>query len=282
MRGFSLLELLVATACTSLVAGAVLALMVGSAAASRREWGAMAARREANVAVAAVVDDLRRAGQGLERADAIQVGGERIAVASVAAGGGLRIVRTVGAAREIQQHGPGPRYTIEAASTLRAGDAVVAVGLPERPLNAPLPQGLIVAITPRGTRAEVVVAWRAPEAAALSSWGPPRALLPVEIRRYEVRSYEGALQLRRSDGGGTRQPIVDGLDRFRIVWIVDADGDGTADARRDQFTGRAGERPCAVVIEAAVTAVRTRLPAAGSPPAFAAETATRWVTLAGC
>jgi hypothetical protein len=242
----------------------------------------MAARREANVAVAAVVDDLRRAGQGLELADAIQVDGERVPIVSTAVGGGLRIVRTLGAAFEVQRQGPGQRYTIEVTSTIRAGDTVVAVGLPQRPSNAPLPHGVIVALTPRGARADVLVAWRAPEASAVSSWGPPRALLKVEIRQYDVRSYEGALQLGRRDDGGARQPIVDGLDRFRIVWIVDADGDGTADARRDRFSGTTGERPCAVVVEAAVTPIHTRLPGAGPTPAIAAETATRWVTLGRC
>lgn len=280
--GCSLLELLVASVCTSLVAAAVFALMVGAATASRREWGAMAARREANVAVAAVIDDLRRAGQGFERADAIQVGGERIPVVSTDAGGGLRIVRTMGAAVEIQRQAPGQRYTIQAASMIRVGDTVVAVGLPERPLNAPLPHGVIVAMTSHGADADVLVAWRAPEASAVSSWGPPRALLKVEIRRYEVRPYEGALKLSRSDDGGARQPIADGLDWFRIVWIVDADGDGTADARRDRFSGTAGERPCAAVVEAAATPIPARLPGGGPPRASARETATRWVTLGRC
>jgi hypothetical protein len=107
-------------------------------------------------------------------------------------------------------------------------------------------------------------------------------LLKVEIRRYDVRSYEGALQLGRRDDGGARQPIVDGLDRFRVVWIVDTDGDGTADARRDRFSGTTGERPCAVVVEAAVTPRRTRLRGTGTTRAVAPETATRWVTLGRC
>jgi len=284
-RGCSLLELLVASVCTALVAGAVLTLMVGAATASRREWGAMAARREANVAVAAVVDDLRRAGQGLESADAIQVDGQRIPVVSTDAGGGLRIVRTLGAALEVEQQGSGQRYTIAAAgaaSTIRVGDGVVAVGLPQRPWNAPLPHGVIVAKTRRGAGADVLVAWRPPEASAVSLWGPPRALLKVEIRRYEVRSYEGALQLRRRDDLGARQPIADGLDRFRIVWIVDADGDGTADARRDRFGGRPGERLCAVEVEAAVTPIPTRLSGTRPGRAITPETATRWVTRGRC
>ena len=284
-RGCSLLELLVASVCTALVAGAVLTLMVGAATASRREWGAMAARREANVAVAAVVDDLRRAGQGLESADAIQVDGQRIPVVSTDAGGGLRIVRTLGAALEVEQQGSGQRYTIAAAgaaSMIRVGDSVVAVGLPQRPWNAPLPHGVIVAKTRRGAGADVLVAWRPPEASAVSLWGPPRALLKVEIRRYEVRSYEGALQLRRRDDLGARQPIADGLDRFRIVWIVDADGDGTADARRDRFGGRPGERLCAVEVEAAVTPIPTRLSGTRPGRAITPETATRWVTRGRC
>jgi type II secretory pathway pseudopilin PulG len=279
--GFSLLELLVATACTTMISGAVFSLLVGSAAAERRECSALAARRAADAAVAAIVDDLHRAGNGLESAGAVQVGGVRVPAAASATEGTLTVVRALGAAVEIRQAGPGSRFVVDSAA-LAAGDAVVAVGLVGRPGSAPLPLGVVTVVGRRGAGAEVWVAWRAAEAASLAAWGAPRALLPVEIRAYDLRAFEGALQLGRRTDGGPRQPVADGLDELRLLWIVDTDGDGRADARRDVFAAGSGERACAVRVEARATPSRTRLAPAPAAAGTRAEVATRWVTLGGC
>jgi len=282
--GFSLLELLVASTCSALIAAAVFSLMVGSAQTARREWGAVAARRVAAAAVARVADDLSRAHFGLEAVDSVQVGGARIGYASAAAGSLLRVVVATGRAAEVLALGPGAAYTVAATEVLHPGDSVVAVGLPGRPPSAPLPLGSVAAITPYGGHNEVLVAWRPAEAAAVAAWGPPRALLPVSLRDYDLRSFDGALQLGRRTDSGARQPVADGLEALRIEWIVDSDFDGHADAVRQGFVPGSGGRACAARVQA-VARVATRAPAApAAAPRTdrALESAVRWVTLGPC
>lgn len=275
--GFSLLELLVATACTCMVATVVLSLLVGAADTSRREWRALGARRVAGAAVAAMAADLARAGIGLEDADAVQLGGARVDYAASPSPGTLRVVLAQGAAAEITQWAPGSRYTVAALTTLRIGDRVVAVGFEQRPAGAPLPVGTVAAVTPLGTGVELQIAWYAAEAALVASWGEPRALLPVSIREYETRARGGALELVRRDDGGVRQPVADTLEAIDVAWLIDTDGDGHPDSERSSWSGPASNR-CAARIEASVAAED-----AGATTPMARATirhrATRWVTL---
>jgi len=276
--GFSLLELLVATACTTMVATAVFSLLVGAADTNRREWRAQGARRAAGAAVAAMAADLARAGTGLEDADAVQIGGARVDYAASPSPGTLRVVLAQGVAAEITQHDPGSRYTVDPGTTPRLGDRVVALGFEQRPVGAPLPIGTVVAVTPRGAGVELQVAWYAAEAALVASWGEPRALLPVAIRDYETRTRGGALELVRRDDGGPRQPIADGLETVEVVWLVDADGDGRPDGELTGAWPGPASRRCAARLEASVAAEDA---GATTPLARATgrQSATRWVTL---
>lgn len=278
--GFSLLELLVATACTTMVATAVFSLLVGAADTSRREWRAQEARRVAGAAVAAMAADLARAGIGLESADAVQIGGARIDYAASPAPAALRVVLARGAAAEITREEPGSRYTVEAAAALRVGERVVAVGFEQRPAGSPLPLGTVVAATPGGSGTELQVAWYAEEAALIAAWGPPRALLPVSVREYETRARDGALELVRRNDGGPRQPVADRLEEARVVWLLDSDGDGHTDAEGVGAWPGPASRRCAARVEASVAADEA---GATTPLARATgrQSATRWVTL-GC
>ena len=282
MRGFSLLELLVAMVCTTLIAAAISSLLVGTAAVSRREWTAIRARGIARAAVSGVAIDVARAGIGLERAGAVQRDGERFPIVSSNGASGLRVVRTLGEAVEIAALVAPGVYEVEATGALVVGGSVVGVDLPGRPVAAPLPVGRVAALFAGIINDEVVVAWSPAEVVSLAAWGEPRALVPVRIREYEVRSRAGALQLRRRDEGGSWQPIADGLDAFRISWAVDTDGDGIADAGAASFSGSGSGRACGLSLEAGVRPWRSR---SNDPPAVRtrrAESAWRWIDLPSC
>ena len=282
MRGYSLLELLIAMVCTTLVAGAVSSLLVSTASATRREWSAVRARAVARAAVAGVADDLARAGVGLERAATVQPDGPRVPIVSSNGASGLKVVRTTGDAAEITTVVALGVYEIDTTSALVVGGSVVGVDVPGRLATAPLPMGRVAALTARISAAEIVVAWSLPAAASLAAWGGPRALVPVRVREYDTRPYGGALQLRRRDEGGSWQPIADGLDAFRATWIVDTDGDGIGDARAANFSGAGGRRACGLWIEADVRPWSARSdapPAARTPPT---ESASRWIDLPAC
>jgi type II secretory pathway pseudopilin PulG len=273
-----LLELLVATACAGMVATAVLSLLVGAADTNRREWRAQGARRIAGGAVAAMAMDLARAGAGLENADAVQIGGSRIDYAASPSPGSLRLVLAQGPAAEITHWEPGSRYTVVGVSILDIGDRVAALGFEQRPAGAPLPIGTVAALTPRSGGFEVQVAWYAAEATLVEGWGEPRALLPVSIREYEVRPRGGALELVRSDDGGSRQPVADGLEGIDVVWLIDGDGDGHPDGEQVGAWPGPASRRCAARIEASVSVED----AGATTPiarALGRQSATRWVTL---
>jgi hypothetical protein len=141
---------------------------------------------------------------------------------------------------------------------------------------------VVVAATRRGAFVELSLVWNAPEAALLSAWGPPRAVMPLQVREYELRTAAGALQLRRRDDGGSWQPIADGLDAFDLYWSVDTDADGIADARSSSWVGANGTYACAVELEARVSPAATRMVGSGSTPAGLPEAARQWVPLGGC
>jgi len=278
--GFSLIELLVATLCTALLCAAVLTLLVGSAEGSRREWAVLAARRAANAAVAALARDLGRAGVGLEGADAVSLGGSRIPFAASEAGGRVRVVLPLGRAREIRSYDPVSGYLLDAAAGLAVGATVAAVDQPDRPAGASLPVGTVFVAGTVASGVAVRVAWGGAEAATVASWGPPRALLPVLVREYSTRGVGGKLQLDRSNDGGPRQPVVDGLDELRIEWLVDTDSDGRADASRAVAAPSSTVRLCAARIVAGAKPLLRRT--VGGREAAAVEQASRWVGLSGC
>ncbi len=282
MRGFSLLELLVAMVCTTLIAAAISSILVGTASVSRREWSAIRARGIARAAVSAVAADVARAGTGLERGGAVQRDGERIPIVSSDGASGLRIVRTLGEAVEIVALVAPGVYEVEATGALVVGGSVVGVDLPGRPVAAPLPVGRVAALSAGIISDEVVVAWSPAEVLSLAAWGQPRALVPVRFRQYAVRAQAGALQLRRRDEGGSWQPIADGLDWFRIAWTLDTDGDGIPDARAASFSGSGSASACGLSLEAGVRPWRSRSNDSPAGRARRTESASRWIDLPAC
>lgn len=281
-RGFSLLELLVAMVCTMLVAGAISSILVGTASASRREWTAIRARGIARAAVSGVAGDVARAGNGLERANAVQRGGERMPIVSSNGASGLRVVRTLGDAVEIVALVAPGVYEVETTGALVVGGSVVGVDLPGRPAAAPLPVGRVAAFSAGIINDQIVVAWLPSEALNLAAWGEPRALVPVRIREYEARPRAGALQLRRRDEGGSWQPIADGLEEFRVTWTLDTNGDGIPDARATSFSGPGSGRACGLSLEAAVQPWDSRSDDPRAARVRRTESASRWIDLPAC
>ncbi len=279
-QGFSLLELIVAALCTTLLAGAVFSVLVSSAASTRRRWAAFSAQVAADGAVAAVARDARQAGEGLEGGDAIRLHGERQATVSASPGGVVRMLRALGPVREVVNVRSDGVYEIDGVTGLAAGTIVAAVGLPERPASAPLPAGVVVGAFRRVSTLELSVAWGS-AAATIEAWGEPRAIVALESREYGLRQLDGAWQLRRRDGGRTWQPVADGLDSFNVGWILDSDVDGVADTRIESAPG-AGDVICAIVIEAtAFVAARGR----GTIPKTSEGTTARaaaWIRTGRC
>lgn len=211
--GSTVLEVLVALLLTGLVTSGVLSLMVESTrtfAARQRQLDAEAKVRAVGLAVAPA---LREAGGGLEGARAISLDGERIPVVWISAAR-ARIVVPEGDAREADPE-PGGWLRLESVAYLRTGDLMVGlgVGAVEGP-SSPLPAGTIRTIVrdrPRGPSGGTVqITWGPAESDRIEAEGPPRALLPVAVREFELRSAWG-LELRRRDLGGRWQPIIDGL-----------------------------------------------------------------------
>jgi len=282
MRGFSLLELLIAMLCTALVAGAVSSILVGTASASRREWTAIRARSIARAAVSGVAGDITRAGKGLEGANTVQRGGERMPIVSSNGASGLRVVRTLADAVEIIAVVAPGFYEVGTIEALVVGGSVVGIDLPGRPTAAPLPVGRVARLSAGILNDEVFVAWSPSEALNLAAWGEPRALVPVRVREYEARAWAGALQLRRRDEGGSWQPIADGLEEFHVAWTLDTDGDGIPDARATSFWGLGSGRACGLSLEARVRPWRSRSDGPSTAPARRTESASRWIDLPAC
>jgi type II secretory pathway pseudopilin PulG len=248
--GYSLLELIVAAGCTTLLAGAVLPLLVGGASAERHRSRLLSAELRLDSALRAVTLDLRAAGVGLEGADSVERDGHVETIAGPAAGGGLRVLRTLGPAHEITAAIDSDSYRLGDSGNLQPGALVLAVGLPERPPGAPLPAGTVISVFPTGQGAIVDISWGS-SAGDVLAWGPPRALLPVTWREYQLRSLDDAYQLRRRDLGGSWQPVVDELSGLAIDYLVDRNGDSMPDDVISSGTSPdAGERILIVRLEA--------------------------------
>jgi len=278
--GFSLLELIVATLCTSLLAGAVFSVLVSGAASTRRRWAGLAAQAVVDAAVMAVARDARQAGDGIEAADSIRLRGERMAIVAPAAGGGIRVFLALGPVREVVNARPDGVYEIAGVTGIEAGTIVAAVGLPERPTSAPLPAGVVVGAFRRISTLELRVAWGG-AAATLDEWGDPRAIVALKVREYGLRRADGAWQLRRRDGGRTWQPVVDGLDSFTVGWILDRDADGVGDTRIESPPA-ATDVVCAVVIEATAFAAARGFGVASEVAEGTTARAAQWIRTGRC
>ena len=223
--GYSLLELVVAACCTMLLAGAVLPLLVGSARAERHRARALEAELRADSALRAISADLRAVGAGLEGGRSVRRGGQDTPIVGSIPNGGIRILRSLGPALEVGAALDANTYEVGATGALETGVEVAAVGQPGRPAGAPVPAGSVVSVIPGNGGAIVQISW----GAEVVAWGLPRALLPITWREYELRSLEGAYQLRRRDRGGSWQPVVDNLSAVTIRYLIDRDGDSIPD-----------------------------------------------------
>ena len=245
--GYSLLELIVATCCTTLLAGAVLPLLVGSARAERHRARALDAELRVDSALRAISADLRGAGIGLEGGRSVRRVGQDMPVVGPLPLGGIRIFRPLGPALEVGAALDVNTYEVGAAGALETGVEVAAVGQPGRPAGAAVPAGTVVSVLPAGAVAVVQISW----GAEVVAWGLPRALLPFTWREYELQPLAGAYQLRRRDRGGSWQPVVDDLSALTTGYLIDRDGDGIP----DEVTGAGaalgeGERLLFVRLEA--------------------------------
>lgn len=280
-EGFSLLELLVAAACTGLLAAGVFSLLLAGAGAGRRGWSVLTARAVSESAVAALARDVREAGRGLEGATAVQLGGERIPTLS-ATPGGLRLLRGAGPSLEIRAQVAASTYEIIGDARVAAGDRIVGLDLPYRPVAAPLPAGTAVAAFEGAGTTRLVVAWSAAEMAMLDAWGAPRALLVLESREYALLPLDEGLQLRRRDEGGSWQPVADRLEALELAWLVDEDGDGTPDRRLSSPPPGQEASVCAVEVRATVLAAKARELAAGAAAGERPVSAGRTVRAGPC
>jgi len=224
--GYSLLELVVAACCTTLLAGAVLPLLVGSARAERHRARVLDAELRIDSALRAISADLRAAPDGLEGSRSVRRGGQDTPIIGPLPNGGVQVLRSLGPALEIGAALDANTYEVGAAGALKVGVDVAAVGQPGRPVGAAVPAGTVVSVNLGGGGVVIVqISW----GAEVVAWGLPRALLPITWREFELRPLAGTYQLRRRDRGGSWQPVVDGLSRMTIRYLIDHDGDGIPD-----------------------------------------------------
>ncbi len=197
LAGFSLLELTVALGVTSLLAGAIMSIVVATAEAGARQYAGFRAQAAAAVATAVVAAELRGARRGFENASAIQLDAQRVPIVGALGADGVQLLRAAGSPLEIVETLAGFGYRLEAAPNLEVAGSVAGVGQAGRPQGAPLPAGRVTGITPQASGFVVRVAWAANESALINAWGEPRALLSFEVREFSVRE--------RGDGGELRR-----------------------------------------------------------------------------
>ena len=216
LAGFSLLELTVALGVTSLLAGAIMSIVVATAEAGARNYAGFRAQAAAAVATAVVAAELRGVRHGFENASAIQLAAQRVPIVSVVGTDGVYLLRAAGSPLEIVDTLAGFGYRLEAATNLEVSGSVAGVGQAGRPRGAPLPAGRVTGITPQASGFVVSVEWAAAESALIDARGEPRALLPFEVREFSVREREDGRELRRRSNAKVWQPVVGGLQSFEI------------------------------------------------------------------
>ncbi len=223
VHGTSLLELLVATACTGLLAAAILPLVVGGGSAAATLERRLAATSLARATLAAVVADVERAGDGLEGSASITFEGTRVPV--VAAGGqSLRLLVPDGPTLEVALAGAN-LFTARPLPQVVVVGMVAALGQPGHPVASPAPAGRVVAID---GLSRLLITW-GDEQSSIDAWGVPRALQPLVLREYAV--VEGVsvgplatLSLRRRNGAGPWQPLADGFSSWSMQ-VLQVSGD---------------------------------------------------------
>ena len=228
-RGGSLLEIVVALACTGLVAAGTMPLLVDGAAAARQRHEAVEARGLADILARTLAADIEAAGGGIEGARSVERSGVPIALVEAPAADSLRVLLPVGASREVWPTGV-ETFWVRDIDGLAVGQLLAGVGLPGASSGDPAPGGAIAMIREGVGGGLVQVVWAAAESARIRDEGPPRALLPLRLREYATQpDGTGSLRVRRRDTGGTWQPVADGVDAVELAYALDVDSDGVAD-----------------------------------------------------
>lgn len=270
-RGTSLIELMVALLCSSLLAAGVLALVADAAWLCRQQRARAEAQSLAEVTAEVVTRALAEAGQGLEGATAvrwrgatvpvIEIGDESAAVPSAVLPAVLAaVVAATGPAVEVEPAAGGSgaggtstgtgtgataaelsgrRRSYRAATVrppgarrdrvlLAVDDRVVGLGLTDAdgvPLTT-VPAGTVREVSVDAGRGTVVIDWDEPlplqvggsagGSAGASGGDTLRAVVPVRRRELGLRSFEGALQLRKRDDDGNWQPMIDSVGALTV------------------------------------------------------------------
>ena len=210
--GHALVELLVASSCTGLLAAGVLGLMVNSAGIVRDRMSRLDAAMRVDRCAHELARDLRRAGRGLESSGPLRGAAGLVGVIEPAAGG-VGVMLALGPPIEVDELVPGT-YRIEYVGALVPGTRVAAVGLAD---TAPaIPLATLVRSARVASEKIVEVGWDASQLRILEQHGPVRALLPLSLRAYETRLRAPGIELRRRDDGGSWQPVAGGLANIEI------------------------------------------------------------------
>jgi len=226
--GYVLVELLVASACAALVGAAALTLLLNGASAAAGARSRLHGDDLARACRDALLTELTAALSGLEGATATlqeNFPRPRVEAWEDPTGRGLALLLPAGRSAEVEVDGSGayrvPRGS--AAGGLTPGTLVAA--LPAVGSVAVLGRVASVGMSAAGTG--LVVTWTAAAAAHLPE--PVRALTPVQWRELAWSQEAGGVSLRRRHAGGTWQPVVDGLAKVEVDFLMDRDADGVAD-----------------------------------------------------
>lgn len=231
--GFSIVELLVAAACTSLIAAAILSLLVGSTNSGRQLIAEAEIRALARAAAVTLAEELEGVGRGAEGVWLVAEHGEQVPVIQPVVGGLVRLLVPMSDSVEVEPIHGSSRYRVGTRGGLAPGVTVLGLGWSGAGTRVG-PGGRVRSLVPPGRgrlpRPGVVeIQWAGREAAAIQAGGEVRALLPAVWREYALVRRDQGMQLRRRDASGRWQPVVDGLLGVSIDYLVDRDGDGRPD-----------------------------------------------------
>ncbi len=209
-----LVELLVASSCTGLLAAGVLGLMVNTAGTVHDRLTRLDATMRAARCAEELSRDLRRSARGLEsRLPLITSAGIVGVVEPDAAGANVALALPMAAPVEVDELVDG-RYRVATPGALAVGMQVAVVGLADA---APaVPVAAVVRAGRVSSEGLVEVAWNASQLRILREHGPVRALVPLTLRTYQIRPARTGAELIRRDDGGRWQPVVDGLAGVEI------------------------------------------------------------------
>lgn len=223
--GHVLVELLVASVCAALVGAAALTLLINGATASARARTRVHGAALARACRDALRTNLQQALDGIEGADTVYREGvprHRIEPRS----DGIALLQQLEDSAEVAVEDDG-RYRLPGARALGAfAPGALVAALPAA--NGEVVLGEVIAVDTSAAGTRLHVGWSAVDVARPSE--PTRALVPVRWREFAFVRGERGIDLRRRDGGGYWQPIVDGLVGIEIVYASDGDDDGVAEA----------------------------------------------------